>query len=694
MASSNGKAIVLCLILCTSSAHYCCEAVKFALCPKSIDNPFFGVSRDGCIDRAKSLSSVGEDEVECLYVGPSSFDPDGKEQAAMVESILDDIDGLSISVTNPEAMRPVIQKALAMGIPVVTYDSDDPESGRASYIGTDNFFLGQQLGKVLKQLEPTGGTYAIVSDDSPNLIEREKGVRDSLTEADGWYEVSVSPSYMQGNASLAIDLMRELMGTIPDLTAIVPVLGAPMFLPEKWSQLVADHPDTTFVVGDDLAVQLDFLSRGKVQGLVGQLPYEMGARSVDSLLQLAKNPDFELADFQGTNVLEHLKIPLVLPELIVADHYLGNLSILGFSLFAVIAATAISFASWAIINRGVRVVKVAQPEFLVMVAGGTLVMGSAIIPLSFDDSSSSSYTEAKGEAICMSVPWLVFLGFTITISALFAKTWRVNRLFHASSQFRRGQVTSREVFLPCVILMACNVIVLLTWTILDPMYYVRKDDEGTDAWNRIIATYGTCVADEPLPYVLPLAILNLGILVVANYEAYRARNIQGEFSESRYIGYAMIAMLQATMIGAPLLVLVKEMPEAWYLTMCFMLFMICMVILCIIFVPKVYFAYKFKQRSSGSQQQMIRNYIHDTQEAIKKEKTPTPLFSTVVSTIPTSGGKKHSEDGPHNKSMMSDKDNPQCLYDTEGAMEEERSDGALSTTNIQEQEEGRKSPLP
>jgi len=324
----------------------------------------------------------------------------------------------------------------------------------------------------------------------------------------------------------------------------------------------------------------------------------------------------------------------VLPELVVNDHYLGKLALLGFILFAVVAITAIGLTIWTIVNRDARVVKVSQPEFLVMIATGVLVMASAIIPISFDDSAKSYMEGHSSTAICMSVPWLIFLGFSITISALGAKTWRVNRLFRSNGRFERAQVTARDVLLPCILLISLNIVILLTWTLIDPIYYVRTDDKGTDAWNRVTGTYGTCVADNPLPYILPLVILNLSTLILANYEAYRARNIQGEFAESKYIGYCMLAMLQTALLGAPILAMVKEFPEVWYFTLCAMLFVICMVILCVIFVPKVQVANEFRRMSCRTQQQVIRGYIQQTQEAIENEKkAPVGHRNTIASNI-------------------------------------------------------------
>lgn len=191
------------------------------------------------------------DEVQCWYIGGHTvFNPDDVDQPAIDELILNEVDGLSISITSPERMRSVIQKALVpMGLPAVTYDSNGPMSGQASYIGTDNFFFGKQLSKVLKHIQPMRGIFAIIMDSTPNIIARINGVKDALTAESGWCEVSIAPSNMQGNPSLAITLMvRELISTILDLTVIIPVMGAPMFLPEEWTQLIEDYLNTTLLL--------------------------------------------------------------------------------------------------------------------------------------------------------------------------------------------------------------------------------------------------------------------------------------------------------------------------------------------------------------------------------------------------------------------------------------------------------------
>ena len=64
--------------------------------------------------------------------------------------------------------------------------------------------------------------------------------------------------------------MRHALEKCTNLTAMIPVMGTPMFSNE-WVSLVNDYPDVLFVVGDDLPMQLLYLSAGKANGLVGQV---------------------------------------------------------------------------------------------------------------------------------------------------------------------------------------------------------------------------------------------------------------------------------------------------------------------------------------------------------------------------------------------------------------------------------------
>jgi ribose transport system substrate-binding protein len=262
---------------------------RFVIVPKAMNNPFFDVARDGCMKRAKELGNV-----ECIYKGPVEHEP--ATQAQIIQDfITQKVDGLAISVADVASMTKSIEAASAAGIPVITFDADAPGSKRIAYIGTNNKDFGLALGKQLLQLRPEGGKYAMISGGpgAKNLAERVDGVREAL-KGSKWVEVAGSPAFCNDDPALAIQQMTDLRTATPDLAAIIPVGGWPMFAPEGYKAFVnrnkkdVDAGKFTLVVADTLKMQLELLRDGYSNALTGQRPFEMGEKAMDALLAIKK----------------------------------------------------------------------------------------------------------------------------------------------------------------------------------------------------------------------------------------------------------------------------------------------------------------------------------------------------------------------------------------------------------------------
>jgi len=265
------------------------QTYKFVIVPKAMNNPFFDFARDGCEKRAKELGNI-----ECIYKGPVEHEP--ATQAQIIQDfVTQKVDGLAISVADVAAMTKSIDAATAAGIPVITFDADAPGSKRIAYIGTNNKEFGLALGKQLLQLRPNGGKYAMVSGGpgAKNLAERVDGVREAL-KGSKWTEVSGSPTFCNDDPALAIQQMTDLQTATPDLAAIIPVGGWPMFAPEGFKAFASknkkdiDSGKFTLVVADTLKMQLELLRDGYANALVGQRPFEMGEKAMDTLLAIKK----------------------------------------------------------------------------------------------------------------------------------------------------------------------------------------------------------------------------------------------------------------------------------------------------------------------------------------------------------------------------------------------------------------------
>jgi ribose transport system substrate-binding protein len=262
---------------------------RFVIVPKAMNNPFFDFARDGCLKRAKELGNI-----ECIYKGPVEHEP--ATQAQIIQDfVTQKVDGLAISVADVAAMTKSIEAAAAAGIPVITFDADAPGSKRIAYIGTNNKEFGVALGKQLLKLRPDGGKYAMVSGGpgAKNLAERVDGVREAL-KGSKWAEVAGSPTFCNDDPALAVQQMTDMRTATPDLAAIVPIGGWPMFAPEGFKAFASrskkeiDSGKFTLVVADTLKMQLELLRDGYANALVGQRPFEMGEKAMDTLLAIKK----------------------------------------------------------------------------------------------------------------------------------------------------------------------------------------------------------------------------------------------------------------------------------------------------------------------------------------------------------------------------------------------------------------------
>jgi len=548
---------------------------NFVVVPKQLIE-FFEPTREGCRDHAKWLgtklsveSGNHEIKVNCIYSGPRVAEDRGIMQALMVEEILFggfvQVDGIAISVVDDKLIPPILLRAKKeLDIPIVTFDSDAPESGRSYYIGTNNTFYGKQMARQVESLNPGGGFFGIISGESTNLQERADGIIQELKARSSnseftWTQFEDSPFDAQNNMTLALEKLDEWASQDPQV--LLSVTGLPMRIKEMedgsvyapWQDFSNDHRhrNITLLCADASPHQIKFFEYGYVDGLAGQLPYDMGVKSIATLFTLLNNRDAQLGDsedgdFIGTNVLWFVRVPLRLPPLSVDMNRIGGLSFVGYTLFGVVAATSFAFVFWAFVRRNVRVVKVAQPKFLVMIAIGVLIMASCMVPAGMDDLDSGTICteDIDGfemwyhcQAICMSVPWLASMGFTITFSALYSKTYRVNKIFAGGTNFGRVKVNEKDVLIPFFVLVSINLSILLCWTFLDPLTYTREADHARDEWNRVISTYGVCTSDSIAYFLTPLLLVNFGVLAMAVWQAYRARDLEGRiyFAPSRFL---------------------------------------------------------------------------------------------------------------------------------------------------------------
>lgn len=264
-----GVMLVMGVVACGGGSSDGPQRLRYALIPKSLDIPVFDYARIGGERAAAAL------DVDVIYRGPDRADE--LRQKEILESFITQrVDGIAISVLNASFLTPTIDRAVEAGIPVVTWDSDAPDSKRAAFYGVDDYQSGLIMGEeTAKLLGGTGTVAFITSLGANNLQRRLDGARDALAKFPG---ITILETYdIKEDSVRTGEIIATGTNRYPQLGAWVSVGGWPVFS----ANAVAPVPSTTkFVSFDTVASALTLLREGKVQVLLGQKYFGWGEESI------------------------------------------------------------------------------------------------------------------------------------------------------------------------------------------------------------------------------------------------------------------------------------------------------------------------------------------------------------------------------------------------------------------------------
>jgi len=270
------------------------QTLRFAVIPKSLDLPVFNYAKIGAEREAKALGNV-----EVIWRGPENADQ--LRQKEILESFITQrVDGIAISALNGEFLASTIDRAIAAGIPVVTWDSDAPTSKRLAFYGVDDAAAGRIMGEQAAALLGGRGTVAIITSvGATNLQRRLDGVRDALS---AHKDVKVVEVYdIKEDPVRCAEIIASGTNRYPDLGAWISVGGWPVF---TRNALNAVPPGTKVISFDTIPPAPDLLKAGKVQVLLGQKYFGWGGESVRLLadIKAGKMPASPIVD-SGVDVV-------------------------------------------------------------------------------------------------------------------------------------------------------------------------------------------------------------------------------------------------------------------------------------------------------------------------------------------------------------------------------------------------------
>ena len=267
------------------------DTFTLAWIPKSLNNPVFELGRDGCMKAAEEMSGLYEGvEVECLYLG--SVNSDMAEQARVIEdAISQGVDAIGVSCNDPDGCVDPINAAIDAGIPVMTWDSDSPDSNRLTYLGVDNYTGGVAAANLLIKEMGTSGKVALLTGvpGAFNLEERIRGFKDGIAGTDIEIVATVA---CNDDINLGVQVVEETMLANPDLNGWFFVGLWPVFAGQGAMPLFEEaalNNGLKAVAFDTLPVELEWVQDGLLHGLVGQKYWGWGYDTVYMLYDHVMN---------------------------------------------------------------------------------------------------------------------------------------------------------------------------------------------------------------------------------------------------------------------------------------------------------------------------------------------------------------------------------------------------------------------
>ncbi len=119
-------------------------------------------------------------------------------------------------------------------------------------------------------------------------------------------------------------------------------------------------------------------------------------------------------------------------------------------------------------------------------------------------------------------------------------------------------------------------------------------------------------SDSTVSYLVAIGVYHTVLLLWGAFLSYKTLNVNSVFSESKFVGIAMIANLQVLLLGGCVLAMMYENPVSGMTIKALIIFLNDMTIQTLIFGPKVYFLIKGVVDDGTAGAAMLAKRINET----------------------------------------------------------------------------------
>lgn len=253
---------------------------KYFLVGTNLKTPYWEQVRAGL---AKAADQI---KVKAETVGPDGYDPKAQHDE-FVKVMAQKPSGILISASAP-MLNADIDDAISKGVPVITLDSDAPDSKRVTFIGTDNRNAGAMGGRVVaKQLKFRGAVTVFTMPNQHNMAERLHGYEEAFAN---YPQIKITQIIdTKGDPKFVNDRMLQMIGQNERAEAILCL--ASFICPEVADVLQKKNVTGKVVMAMDTDDRtLIGIQKGVITATIAQKPYTMAFQGLKMLDDIHHHP--------------------------------------------------------------------------------------------------------------------------------------------------------------------------------------------------------------------------------------------------------------------------------------------------------------------------------------------------------------------------------------------------------------------
>ncbi|XP_068718717.1 gamma-aminobutyric acid type B receptor subunit 2-like isoform X2 [Montipora capricornis] len=248
---------------------------------------------------------------------------------------------------------------------------------------------------------------------------------------------------------------------------------------------------------------------------------------------------------------------------------------------------ALYFLWFNVKHRNNRYINLSGPNLNNLVIVGCVLIYMSVYTIAIDGAFVDTDILS---GLCVARGYLLSIGYSLAVGAMFSKIWRVYQIFR-NVKPKRKMFTDRELIRSVVLMVLVDILVMSLWTGVDRPISVTTtlhSQVKDEPHKRTILQQEYCSSKYFTTWLYILLGYKLLVLLIGCFIAWVTRKAKvHSLNDSRWVGISVYNVVLCVIVGMPLSFLIDGNTNA--LVACVSLFLILptTVVLCLVFVPKI-----------------------------------------------------------------------------------------------------------